>query len=289
MKCNLCRPVFRSYRSILLFILLYTFAKPSVAQNASTQKLFEQRMALPETGKIATQMLRMSESFLGLPYIASSLEGNPTETLVCKLDGLDCTTLVESALALAIAKENHQTYQEYRAELTKIRYRDGEIDGYPSRLHYVLDWMYENQQRGRLMNITESIGGIPYKKEINFMSNHASLYPALGSAEVWKKIKAQENEINSRKHFYVPKSNIGKTETLLKNGDIIAFTSSVEGLDCNHMGVITKIGNRAYLLHASFTEKKVVLSKVPLAEYAASVAKHTGIIVARLTDLKSHE
>ena len=72
---------------------------------------------------------------------------------------------------------------------------------------------------------------------------------------------------------------------MLRDGDIVAFTSSVEGLDCNHMGIITKIGNRAYLLHASLAGKKVILSTLPLAEYVASVPKHTGMIVARLNDI----
>lgn len=286
-KENLGKNAYGFRQRAIFCVLLLLIASVSSAQNS--EALFDQRMKLPVTGNLPTQMLRMSESFLGLPYIASSLEGNPTETLVCKLDGLDCTTLVESAMALAIAKESDPTYQNYRNELTKIRYRNGAINGYASRLHYVLDWMYENEQNDRLTVITKEIGGVPFIKQINFMSNHANLYPSLNSTEVWNSIKKQEEKINQRKHYYIPKQDIAKMEPLLKNGDIIAFTSSVEGLDCNHMGVITKIGNRAYLLHASYTEKKVILSKIPLAEYTASVPKHTGILVARLSTLKSHE
>ncbi|MEO6685900.1 MAG: N-acetylmuramoyl-L-alanine amidase-like domain-containing protein, partial [Dyadobacter sp.] len=222
--------------------------------------------------------------FLGTPYVASTLEGNPTEKLVCKFDGLDCTTLVESSIGLAIAKSENLNYEGYKTELTKIRYRDGVIDGYPSRLHYVLDWMYENEKRGRLEDITSKVGGVPYKKEINFMSTHANFYPALDNTEVWEKIKEQENIINSREYSYIPKASLQKAEPMLRDGDIVAFTSSVEGLDCNHMGIITKIGNRAYLIHASLAGKKVMLSSLPLAEYVASVPKHTGMIVARLTE-----
>ncbi|PWJ59279.1 uncharacterized protein DUF1460 [Dyadobacter jejuensis] len=272
--------------STLLSIFL--LASTAVAQN-EIQQQFEKKMDLPNTGDIGLEVLRMAESFLGVPYMAQTLETNKTERLVCKLDGLDCTTLVESTIALVVAKEQNKSLDDYKRELRNLRYRKGVIEGYASRLHYVLDWLYENENRGRLEDITERLGGVPFKKEINFMSNHANLYPALAPSEVWKKVKSQEAIINTRKHYYIPKNDIKRAEASLKNGDIVAFTSTIDGLDCNHMGLITKIGNRAYLLHASSTEKKVILSKVPLAEYTSSVPKHSGILVARLKEIIDNE
>ena len=268
----------------IVFSNILLLISTSIMAQISVQKVFTQKMDLPDSGEIGTTMLRMSESFLGIPYVGGTLEGNPTEKLVCKFDALDCTTLVESSIALAVAKTENPTFEGYKNELTKLRYRDGIIDGYPSRLHYIYDWMYENEKRGRLEDITEKVGGVPLKKEINFMTNHANLYPALADSEVWEKVKEQENKINSREHSYIPKTEIQKAEPMLHDGDIVAFTSSVEGLDVNHMGVITKVGSRAYLIHASLAGKKVIISNVPLAEYVASVPKHTGMIVARLTD-----
>lgn len=268
-----------------IWVLIFSMTLPMVSMGQSAaQKTFAQKMDLPRSRDIGTQVLRMGESFLGIPYVASTLEGNPVERLVCKFDGLDCTTLVESSVALAVAKMGNENFDGYKNELTKLRYRDGVIDGYASRLHYVLDWVYENEKRGRLTDITVKVGGVPYVKEINFMTNHANFYPALAASDVWEKVREQEAKINTREHSYIPKSDIQKAEPLLHDGDIVAFTSSVEGLDVNHMGIITKIGNRAYLLHASLALKKVILSNVPLAEYVASVPKHTGMIVARLTD-----
>lgn len=265
--------------SILLLGSIASFAQSGL------QKTFMQKMELPASPDMGTQVLRISESFLGTPYVAGTLEGNPSERLVCKFDGLDCTTLVESVIALAVAKTEGATFDEYKTELTKIRYRDGVIDGYPSRLHYVLDWMYENQKRGRLEDITAKVGGVPYTKEINFMTTHANLYTALAESEIYEKLKQQEAVINSRERSYIPKASIQKAEPMLHDGDIVAFTSSVDGLDVNHMGIISKVGSRAYLIHASLTGKKVVMSNVPLAEYVASVPKHTGMIVARLNDI----
>ena len=269
----------------LLVFNIFLMLPAGVIAQSNLQKVFAQKMEVPDSREMGTKVLRMSESFLGTPYVGGTLEGNPTEKLVCKFDGLDCTTLVESAIALAVAKTENPTFEGYKNELTKLRYRDGIIDGYPSRLHYILDWMYENEKRGRLEDITAKVGGIPFKKEINFMTNHANFYPSLAESEVWEKVREQENQINSREHSYIPKAEIQKAEPMLHDGDIVAFTSSVEGLDVNHMGVITRVGSRAYLIHASLAGKKVILSNVPLAEYVASVPKHTGMIVARLTDL----
>ena len=117
------------------------------------------------------------------------------------------------------------------------------------------------------------------------MTTHANLYPSLAASEVYEKLKEQETVINSREHSYIPKNSIQKAEPMLHDGDIVAFTSSVEGLDVNHMGIISKVGSRAYLIHASLTGKKVIMTNVPLAEYVASVPKHTGMIVARLNDI----
>ena len=274
-------------RFMLRIVVLSIFICVSNAafSQISVQKVFGQKMELPDNRDIGTQVLRMSESFMGTPYVAATLEGNPSEKLVCKFDGLDCTTLVESSIALAVAKAENPSFEGYKNELTKLRYRDGVIDGYASRLHYVLDWVYENQKRGRLEDITAKVGGIPFKKQINFMTNHANLYPALSETEEWEKLKEQESIINTRDHHYIPKAGIQKAEPMLHDGDIVAFTSSVEGLDVNHMGIISKIGSRAYLVHASLSGKKVIMSSVPLAEYVASVSKHTGMIVARLNDI----
>lgn len=269
----------------VIVLSICVLASTGLFAQSGIQKVFAQKMDLPDSRDIGTQVLRMGESFLGTPYVAGTLEGNPSEKLVCKFDGLDCTTLVESAVALAIAKTENPTFEGYKNELAKLRYREGNIDGYPSRLHYILDWMYENEKRGRLEDITAKVGGVPFKKEINFMSNHANLYPSLAETAVWEKVKEQENQINAREHSYIPKSGIQKAEPMLHDGDIVAFTSSIEGLDVNHMGIISKVGSRAYLIHASLNGKKVIMTNVPLAEYVASVPKHTGMIVARLNDI----
>lgn len=270
------------FRALLLFTLIAPLISSFVQDGMIGA--FRQKMALPEGGSLAALTVRMANSFLGVPYEAHTLEANKKEELVCKFDGMDCTTLVENALALAISKNNRLDFPQFKDELTNIRYRNGVVNGYSSRLHYFVDWLYEHQKRGIIQDITQELGGVPFTKNIHFMTSHSELYKGMQAKEEWDAIQAIEDSINSRSYYFVPDYSIRKIEPLLKDGDIIGITSSIEGLDCNHQGIVSKMGNRAYLIHASSTARKVVLSTQPLAEYVSSIKKNTGIIVGRLIE-----
>lgn len=235
-------------------------------------------------GTLPVLTLQMASTFLNTPYVAHTLEGNAIEQLVCRFDALDCTTLVDIAVSLAVARQRELSYEEFLNTMTQLRYVNATIDGYASRQHYFLSWRNENQERGLLTDVTKSLGGVPYPKKINFMSAHASLYAGITSDTVLDKIRENERKINAGSYYYIPKNAVKGIESKLKDGDIIGITSTVEGLDCNHQGIVSMKNNRAYLLHASTTAQKVILSPEPLADYLASVRRHSGIIVLRLKD-----
>ncbi len=248
---------------------------------SEAEKDFKERMANDYGQTMPVIVKQITHSFLKTPYVAQTLEGNPQEQLVCKFDGLDCTTLVENVLALALTYKAGGNFERFKDELQKIRYRNGDIDGYPSRLHYFTDWLYENQKRGIIRDISQELGGIPLKKTINFMTAHPNLYPSAKSEEAWKQLRVREDSINARQYYYIPLADIKHIEPKLNDGDIIGIASNINGLDCNHMGIINKIGSQAYLLHASSVNKEVELSAVPLHQYVAQNKKNSGIFVAR--------
>src|SRR5258707_14324698 len=44
------------------------------------------------------------------------------------------------------------------------RYRGGHCNGlYTSRLHFMEDWIYDNERRGLVKNLTVSLGGVPIR------------------------------------------------------------------------------------------------------------------------------
>lgn len=227
-------------------------------------------------------MISVGKTFLGLPYVAKTLEIGESEALVVNLQGMDCTTYVENVLAFSILlKKDSMNFDSFVNTLENIRYKDGILDGYASRLHYFSEWIANNEKKGLLEDITLATGGIEIKKEINFMSTHRELYPFLANDENFDKIKASENSLNHQPICILPQNQIEENEDLIKNGDIIALTTSIQGLDITHTGIaIREKDGRIHLLHAS-SSGKVEISELPLSEYLKKIKKNTGIMVAR--------
>ncbi len=229
-------------------------------------------------------MVAVGKSFLGTPYVAKTLEIGKTESLVVNLHGLDCTTFVENVLAFSLLLKNGQSsFDDFTQALETIRYKDGELDGYASRLHYFSEWIANNESKGLLKDITNEIGGKEITKPINFMSTHRDLYPFLSDDANFEKIKASENYLNEQVICVLAQEDILANEHLIKSGDIIALTTSIKGLDITHTGIATREKDgRIHLLHAS-TVGKVVVSKLPLVNYLKKIKSNTGIMVARVS------
>lgn len=206
--------------------------------------------------QIGEAIVEIGKSFLGTEYVAGTLDKDSnSEKLVVNLTGLDCVTFVENCLVFArCIKKEKTSFDDYLIELQNIRYRDGVIDGYSSRLHYFCDWIYDNENKGIVKNITAAIGGIEYSKTINFMSTHTKSYKQLSNKAELAGIKACEEAINSRYNYFIPTKNISKIYDSLQNGDIIATTTNIDGLDVTHTGYVYKEGGWN-IFSACFLEK----------------------------------
>ena len=226
----------------------------------------------------------IGKSFLNTEYEAFTLEKEGKEQLVIHLTGLDCTTFLENTLTLSrCIKAQKITFEDYQKELTFIRYRHGKLNGFPSRLHYFSDWIYNNTRKGIVKDVTKDIGGEPIKFNVFFMSKNPDKYKHLTeSPEFIPIIAKQERAVNKREYYYIPKEKVELIESKIRNGDLIAITTNLKGLDIGHVGIAVKESDgRIHFLHAPLSGSKVQISEKPLPEYLASVRKHTGIIVLR--------
>lgn len=240
--------------------------------------VFKSRSALP----ISELITEIGLSFLGTPYVVASLENGLEEKMVINLRELDCTTFAENCLALArTVKAGKTDFESFVSELVQIRYRDGVRNQYPSRLHYFVEWISNNQKKG-LIDGTPNQNGIKSNKVINYMSTHPASYPVLKEhPELIPAIAAQEKSLTQTGFMFFPKNDIPNLYKQLQHGDIIALTSNIDGVDVNHVGIILKKGTEFYLLHAPLSGKKVLLSEGPITDFIKPESKNNGIMIAR--------
>jgi hypothetical protein len=240
------------------------------------------------SASIGEAIIATGRELLNTPYVAGTLEAHTPEILIVNLRGLDCTTFVENVLTVGgMVQEGQKDWDTYLSHLERLRYRDGIRKGYSSRLHYFTDWIRNNAKKGLVEDITQSLGGLPLEKRIDFMGTHPDLYPALSSEAALGAVQKAEKELSEQVTYVLPKGEVSKVENQIKNGDIIALATSIDGLDVTHTGFAFKKENgRVHLLHAS-TRGSVEISKAPLAEYLQGVKRNTGIIVVRPLGLKN--
>lgn len=224
--------------------------------------------------------------FLDKPYVANTLESNSDkEYLTINLREFDCTTLVESCIALSLTvKSSKCTFFDFCHNLQDIRYRKGQIEDYSSRMHYVSDWMHEHEKDKTLKNISKNIGGQIHNKTISFMSSNPGLYPQLSkNKELQQKIKKVESQLNKRGGYYVvSKEKVYTSQNAMENGDLIIFSTNIPLLDFTHMGIIIKKGDKVGFVHASSVAKKVIVEKKSLQSYCNNSKRCDGVVILRL-------
>src|SRR5690606_2244568 len=218
---------------------------------------------------LGDSLVQVGKTFLGIPYVEKTLEIGPRESLVVNLRGLDCTTFVENVLAFGLLLKNGENdFEDFTDHLRHIRYRDGELRGYPSRLHYFTDWIRNNEAKGLVRDISAELGGTELIKPLDFMGTHRELYPFLASDENYVAMLEVEAELAQRTLCYLPQGEIREREHLIRSGDIIALATSIKGLDVTHTGLAIKMEDGSlHLLHASSSNGAVEIIREPLADY----------------------
>lgn len=233
----------------------------------------------------------------GVPYVGKTLEVNSSEKLVVNLRELDCTTYVETVLALALtSKHNGQGFADYCQWLRKLRYDGGVMNGYASRNHYFSQWITSNVRQGL---VTELVGDAADRRgayypfverqtiSLNWMTTHTSAYPMMNNKpKVIAAIRHAEQAASGVVAHYIPQRllSLGKSELgLIHDGDILAIVTNKQGLDTSHLGfAVWGTDGKLHLLNASQIHKKVVLEPMTLATYMSKHPSQMGVRVVRL-------
>lgn len=259
---------------ILIFISIYFLSFSELQKEIQLDLDYEAR------GELISDI---GKKFIGKPYISHSLDKGDVESCIINLDGFDCVTFYETSIALSelIIKKENFTKENIENEITNLRYFNGEINGYESRLHYSSSWILENTKRNKFEDITRGLGGIKFSPNVYFMSKNPNKYSRLkGKPELTKKIASIENEINKNDLYYIPTKYIKEIESELRSGDIIFFKTNIKGLDYAHTGMVSLENAEPRLLHASSNENKVILDS-KISEYLSNKKTLIGITILR--------
>lgn len=267
---------------------LYAQSDTTVYYTEEDRALFGRYLAFMEEKDslpFDSLILRTASFFLGTPYAGATLEAEP-EGLVVNLRELDCSTFAENVIALSrTVAAGEPDFDKYCSQLRHLRYREGTIGGYADRLHYTSDWLYENDRR-QLVKYKgkEESGGKPYVFDLRFMSSHPDSYRQLkADSSLIPLIRETEQKVNERTSFYylIPKDEVDSLAAYIQDGDMVAFVTSIEGLDISHVGIIAREDGKLTFIHASSQAMKVIVNRETLKEYAEKSKTCTGIMLAR--------
>ncbi len=244
------------------------------------------------TGKTpAENAVQIGKKLLGKPYVSHTLDHYADEQLIVNMNAFDCTTYLETVLAITLAntdaKSNGtpaQVEQSFKKYLTQLRYRNGRIDGYASRLHYFSDWLRNNEKMGLLTDVTAQLpGSMSVAKPVSYMTTATQKYPAMSDPAVYKQVLLTEASLNQQSFSFIPTKYVRQAEGRIQEGDIVMLMAARPGLDMRHVGLaVRQPDGRLHLLHASSERGRVVISPLSLSDYMLSHKRMSGIRVARL-------
>jgi hypothetical protein len=210
--------------------------------------------AVGARASVGQRLRRITARLLGTPYLPHPLVGSATEPEVftVTLQGFDCVTLVETALALAWAHD----LETFLTLLRQVRYRHGEI-AWPQRLHYATDWLHHHVQHGRLSEVT--CGEVMPR-----LTRRLDVLPGFPAhTATWR---------------YFPTEVLPAISPRVLDGDIIFFVSMRQGLDVFHLGMLFRATQSVLLRHAARSRGQVVEQK--LADFCAANIM-PGFLIAR--------
>lgn len=231
-------------------------------------------------GKIALE-------FENSPYKENTLELSIDKEICCAdLTAFDCVTFFETTLDFArMLKMGTATPDSLLAQIKVTRYRGGIAGDYSSRLHYMTDWLADNESRGVVKILSNLPGTEPFKKTIDFMSSHPGSYKQLAKhPELVSKIRQFENVMNTRSMMFIPINKIAAVEHLLQTGDIVAVCTDKPGIDIVHTGLVYSDANGLrHFMDASSKKSvmKVTIEPGPISQALTWSKSLSGAIFAR--------
>ena len=239
---------------------------------------------------IGERTATVGRALVGTRYKSFTLEiDDRIEAPSVNFTGLDCWTFFEAALGFARMLDetpDHWTPERLLHYIEVDRYRGGQCTGeYLSRLHYLEDWLADNDRRGLVDDLTHSLGGVSSPHAAREMTVGWRNYRYLKSNRaLLAPLRRMEERVSSRPLYQIPKSRVAAIEPQLRSGDIIGIISRDGRLyGTSHVGLALRGDDGVlHFMHASSPRNygKVVVDS-SLSSYLNRYSTDTGILVGR--------
>jgi N-acetylmuramoyl-L-alanine amidase-like protein len=240
---------------------------------------------------IGERTAAVGQALVGTRYKHFTLEiDNRIEAPSANFQGMDCWTFFEIALGFARMLDEPEANWSPERLLHYIeldRYRGGECTGeYLSRLHYLEDWLYDNDRRGLVEDLTRDLGGrsVPHSaREMSVGWRHYRYLAA--NRSLLGPLAHMEANVSSRPLYEIPKSRVAGIESKLRSGDIIGVIGrDRSGLySTSHVGLALRTSDGVlHFMHASSPGNYGhVIVDTQLSKYLYRYHSDSGILVAR--------
>lgn len=274
MKAQSTAPQYTSEDSIRVMNLLQSAEKDAAKDSTAGQTMLRIGRAIEK---------------MNIPYVAHTLEPNDQERLIINLRELDCTTFVESAMALTLCvRSGRTTFDDYCRILQKIRYWQGRAPQYIRRLHYFTSWIEDNTTMDLVRELQSPNPPFTAVQTVqaHYMTQHVDKYRMLTvNPQDVPMIREMEKRIEGKKYRYIPKQQLYNNQLLRKtihDGDIIVIITNIKGLDTQHIGIAAWHADGLHLLNASSIHHRVIEEPMTLRQYLYKHPTMPGIRVVRI-------
>jgi hypothetical protein len=285
---------------ILLFLLTLELAEAESTLPFGTvfkgRDRFDRLVASAREGNwkslpIGERTATVGRALVGTRYKSYTLEiDNRVEAPSVNFTGMDCWTFYEIALGFArMLDESPENWTPERLlhYIELDRYRGGQCTGeYLSRLHYLEDWLADNDRRGLVEDLTRSLGGVSVPHSAREMTVAWRHYRYLAAnRSLLGPLRQMEARVSSRPLYQIPKSRVASIEGKLRSGDIIGIVSR-DGwhlFSTSHVGLALRAADGSlHFMHASSPRNygRVMVDST-LSSYLSRYRTDSGILVAR--------
>lgn len=253
---------------------------------------------LSDESSVIKKMDRASLSFMGLPYgktgpLGEGPDGRYDQDPLYRFDTFDCTTLIETVISLARARD----VDDFEKQMDRIRYENSEVD-YLKRNHFPsLQWVPNNIANGLLREINDSVISPDDQKTAEAVINLPGWLRKIKVDQLVVPAATQEEKLFLLKELsdlaasyspelaqlnYIPISTLVNKPALLKripHGSIVNFVrpnwdlteATGTHMNVSHQGLLFRKNKILYLRHASSAG---TVAEIPFIDYLKKFVGH---------------